>query len=545
MNKIVKNLKRKIPFNIDLLYLTKQQLSQLGEVKSKDIYEQNSTVFKKDGLFSTEIFGEVGSPERMERFGYIKTGFEVLHPLIYRHVGKIKSLYTGIIDGKKYAIFDDKINDFVEASKESGKTGLKFFLEYYDKIDFPKGSGSQERLQRIEFLKKYKSDKIVYDFWLVIPAGMRDYIVTESGKKMEDAINALYRKLLTISAVANKFKGYGVEESEYAISVRNKLQEIVNNIYEYIENILDGKEGFIQGKWVKRRLLYGTRNVLTSLPIEVEDFRKPNRPGFNHTVVGLFQYLKAILPIAIHKVRTKFLDNIFTIESYNAYLINKDTLQREIVTLNEKTRSQWITDEGIENIINKLIQDVIKKSPIIINDHYLYLVYDDGKEIIVLNDINNLPSDKDKKYVRPITYAELFYLAIWDVVDKYPGFTTRYPITGYGSVYPCKIYLKVTIKGREVTYKGVGTTQPVKLYEYPDFNASFFNSMAVHPTHLSKLGADMDGDKLNVNIVWEEESIEELEHVLNSKSYYVDMTGKINFSASDDISELCMTTFTE
>jgi len=540
-----KGLKPKNPFNIELLYLTKQQLSQLGEVKSKDIYEQNSTTFKKDGLFSTEIFGDVGSIERMERFGYIKTGFEIIHPLIYRHLNKIKTLYTDIIKGTKYAIFDENVKDFVPATTEEGQTGFKFFLKYYNQIEYPKGSGSEQRLERIKFLKSYDSDKIVYDFWLVIPAGMRDYIVTESGKKMEDAINAIYRKLLTISSVANKFKGYGIEDSPYAISVRNKLQEIVNDIYNYIENILDGKEGFIQGKWVKRRLLYGTRNVLTSLPIEVDDFKKPNKPGFNHTVVGLYQFLKAILPKAIHNVRTKFLDNIFSIESYNAYLINKDTLQRELVTLTEKVRSQWITDEGIENTINKLIQDVIKKSPIIINDHYLYLVYDDGKEIIVLNSINDLPPDKDKKYVRPITYAELFYLAVWDLVDKTYGFTTRYPITGYGSVYPCKTYLKVSLRGREVIYKGVGTTQPVKLYEYPNFKTAFFTSMAVHPTHLSKLGADMDGDKLNYNAVWEDESTEELEKTLNSVSYYVDMSGKLNFSASDDISELCMTIFTE
>jgi len=139
---------------------------------------------------------------------------------------------------------------------------------------------------------------------------------------------------------------------------------------------------------------------------------------------------------------------------------------------------------------------ILKSSDIIVDDHYLFLVYDDNKEIIVLRDIDELPEEYDKKYVRPMKYVELFYLSVFDIVDKYPGITTRYPITGFGSVYPCKIYLKVTTKGREVKYKGLFNIEPITIYEYPDFKSAYFNSMAVHPTHLDKLGGDYDGLEL-------------------------------------------------
>jgi hypothetical protein len=475
---------------MELLILNTSMINTIGEVTSKDIFSQNSTTFKTDGLFSTEIFGEIGSPERLVNYGYIDLTLDCIHPLIYRHLSKLKSLYKDIMLGNRQAIFDTSINDFVEVPKQEGETGITFFLKHYDVLTPPQ-TDSNERKELISFIKKYKLKDIKINKYLVIPAGLRDYTKTESGKELEDEINNLYRKTLTIANTAGQFKD-NQDDNPFLNNIKIKLQKSINEIYDYIENILEGKEGYAAGKWAKRRLSYGTRNVLTSYPLKVNNFKDKNRPKATDSVIGIYQYLKAVLPITINKVRSKFLDDIFSLESVNSFLINKKTLEKEIVTLSEKTRSTWLTNDGIESTVNKLKQDSIKSSPIIIDGHYLYLIYDDGETIQVLKDINDLDNTLDKKLVRPMTYVELFYLSIFDNVKNNAAYITRYPITGVGSIYPSTVYLKVSTEGRKVTYVTIHG-EKIEIPDYVNLDKPYFNSMAVHPSHLDRLNGDMDG----------------------------------------------------
>ena len=51
-------------FNIDLLLLNEENTKLFREVKTGAIFETGSKIFHKDGLFSTEIFGPLGSAVR-------------------------------------------------------------------------------------------------------------------------------------------------------------------------------------------------------------------------------------------------------------------------------------------------------------------------------------------------------------------------------------------------------------------------------------------------------------------------------------------------
>ena len=487
--------KPKLPFNLELLMLTPEYLRNLKEVKSKDVYEQNSTVFKSDGLFSTEIFGNVGTPERLEKFGYIDLGVKVFHPLIFRHLINLESYYKGIIEGTQYAIWDEDSQNFIPTSPDEGNTGFAFFVKYYDNIKF-RETDSEIRQKRIEFIKRYNSKQVLLDKWLVIPAGLRERRELENGKVLEDEINNLYRKLLTVSATAKRFK-IDDEDNEYLDSVRYRVQKAVIDVYEYIENILSGKKGFIQGKWAKRALVYGTRNVITAIPIKIKNNHQPNRPRFTDTIIGLYQFSKGILPVVIFQLRSRFLNDVFDISSNKVYLYNKDTFKKELVEISEKTRSQWVTDDGLEDTINKLIYDEIAKSPIEVDNHYMFLVYDDGENIELIEDVDMLPYSYDRKKIRPLTFIEMLYLAIFDIYKKYPGFVTRYPITGLGSVYPTKFYIKTTMNGRTVKFRFKGQSVPVTIYEYPELDDEIYKSMSPSVFRIGRLGADFDGFEKN------------------------------------------------
>jgi len=55
----------------------------------------------------------------------------------------------------------------------------------------------------------------------------------------------------------------------------------------------------------------------------------------------------------------------------------------------------------------------------------------------------------------------------------------------------------------------------------------------------------VDGDKMSANILLEDESIEEINKFLNSWNYYLTPDGKIAYSVSNDISDICFKTLTK
>lgn len=486
-------------FNIDLIIDFDPKTMLLQPIKSLQVFEPSSTVFKRDGLFSLSIFGPLGSAQRNRTLAYIDLNISILHPLVYRHFCNLKSLYLDIMASKAYVKFDTKIKDFVLSKpEEGGQTGYHYFITHMEQIEF-NDNNSEERKHRIQLIKKYgKKDKMITK-WLVLPAGMRDYTVSEDGRPSKDEINDFYTGLI---ATSNMLANSRVAEDNIDLfdAVRFKLQRSVLEIYSYIENMLDGKSKFIQGKWAKRSIAYGTRNVITPSLNDITNLDSKHKVTINHSTLGLYQYLKAIFPITVNKIKGRFLNYIFKPDTPKASLVNKDTLRFEEVDVDIKVRDSWLSSEGINIILNKFILDDTLRSPVKIQDHYALLLYDLDKEIRVIRSNDQITEDMDKSKLRPITYVEMFYIAIYDCVDKYPGFFTRYPVTGLGSIYPSKVYLKTTTKGRLVTvYDGVYEEE---MPEFPILKEEFTKSMSPNFTKLKQLDGDYDGDSIIGNIYW-------------------------------------------
>lgn len=475
-------------FNIDILVLTPDIAARMKEVKSTSIFEPNSQVFNTNGLFSTDIFGPVGSSLRNEVPSYINLKVGVLHPLVFQHIISLKGLYGEIFSGKSKAKFDTVSKDFVlaDGNDKDADTGYTFFLKHMNKIEF-KDTDSNQRYYKLNLIKQYANTAYLLDKYLVLPAGIRDYNVDASGKTSEDEINNIYRKLLTTVSLLNNTV---IDESNLKLMdpTRYKIQLILVEIYEYIKTLLDGKNKFIQGKWAKRAIMHGTRNVITPNPINITNLKAPNKISFNQTVIGTFQYVKSILPITMNKLHTKFIRRIFSNDSDTVDLFNPKTMRAELVTVPTKIRDEWLSTEGLNNIINKLSQDILKTEPIKVNGYYLMLVYDDGKNVSIIMNNEEITSDMKEEFLRPITYIELMYLAVYETMGKYPAFLTRYPVAGLGGIYPTFLYVKTTIIGRTVNVTFEGETSVV--YEYPRLDHEFVNSVSPHPTHLARLGAD-------------------------------------------------------
>lgn len=530
-----------LPFNISLLVLSDQDVRTIRPVKVLDIFDGMSKNFHRDGLFSVETFGKVGEERRNRLFSYIDMRISVFHPVVYKALCDLKGLYEEIMAGKAYAVFDEVTKDFVRSDLSTGQTGYNFFVENFQKLQFEKRP-STKREFNIKLIEKYRKNCML-DKLVVMPAGIRDYTVDENNKPSEDEINGMYRKVLNICSFV---EGIDVKANiEYLDSARFNLQLEIMKIYNYIKDLMEGKSKLVLGKWASRKVFNSTRNVITSYIPDTKELHSEKTVGTNQTVVGLYQYMRMILPLAVKHIRDTYLSDVFVGPNSPALLVNKKTLRRESVHLDPEYYDEWMTYEGLEKVMARFGEENLRHEPLEIEDYYIGLLYDDGVHYKFIQDIEDVPENLDKKHVRAITYAELLYLSVYKDSSEIPCFVTRYPITGYGSVYPSYVYLKTTVKSQKRIELGENWEPTGDIaFEFPIYKEQFYNSMSPSISHLGRLGADYDGDTMSATAVWTDESKAEVHKLLNSRNYYVGINGKMSFSADNDVISLVLASMT-
>jgi hypothetical protein len=483
-----------IPFNINLLELTDDKLFGIRPVTSLDIFDGATKNFSDAGLYSVNIFGKVGDERRNRRFSYIDVKIKILHPIIFRALCKLKIFYSEIIMGKSYATWNEQIKDFEKSSPMDGQTGFHFFMTYWEKIEF-ENRPSISREQNITLINKFRSKSTLSKI-IVMPAGLRDFEITGDGRQSEDEINDFYKKLLSLS---NSISEAALNNNiELLNNIRISIQVTFNDIYNYIENMIQGKKKLLMGKWASRKVFNTTRNVITSVRVNSDELNSRGNVGTNDTIVGLYQFIKSTMPISRFNLKNGFLSKVFFSPNAEIALVNKETLKKEMVKVKPNYYDAWMTDEGLEKVMTSFKEVGVRHKPLEINGYYLGLIYK-GKDNTykIIQDINELPDNRSKEDVFPMTFCELIYLSVYKTAGKYPAFVTRYPITGKDSIYPSYVYLKPTVNceiRKELDDNWEVMSEENTAFQFPITGDSFVESMSPSSTHLSGLGADFDGD---------------------------------------------------
>jgi hypothetical protein len=221
---------------------------------------------------------------------------EILSPVIALTLFELKQLYREVMSGTRWAIWDDEQKDFFPASPtdKGAGTGYNFFIQKWQQIA-PKKTESLIRQQSIELIEKFR-DIAVSKYVIVLPAGLRDLEVGNTGRETENEINPLYRKLISASRLVPTI---GTKNPELLDSTRWNLQRTFIEIYKYLFDLLEGKHGFLRGKWAARKIFNGTRNVIGSMDASSAVMGREDAIKPTDTVIGLFQGLKSLLPVAI------------------------------------------------------------------------------------------------------------------------------------------------------------------------------------------------------------------------------------------------------
>ena len=530
-------MSKKEPLNIKILKINDGPFTDLKKIDSLRIFEKGgSQNFEKRGLFSTEVFGRVGSEDRQTRMGVVDLKINLIHPIAYRAINELNKLYADIINGNVYVKFNEETKNFDYSTPDEGGRGYEYFMKYFKSIDWGKND-SQHRNKKIEILEKFSMDQLIFKNFPVLPAGLRDYTVKD-GKPSEDEINDFYRSILRKASILDNYNLKSSAEAHALDPLRSSMQKTVMDIFGYLETLIYGKTKLIAGKYAKRSIMEGTMNVATPSTSYITDTNSEYKVSYNDTVLGMYQFLKMIMPFFTYAIKTRFLNNIFEQYTNNAKLINPKTLKTEIVAVSNNTRNKWLTRDGLNDILNKLFNKNIMESPVILEGYYLCLLYKKDDIVSVIFNTDILPDNIKEKDLYPITYAELFYLSIQKeaMEKKFPTFVSRYPTAGQGGVYPSRVYLRTTVVSK--TIKLVEDLHMPenysKVYEYPSIGEAYYNTMSAHGTHIARMGMDFDGDKATATAVLTKESIEEIDNLLSSSSYYLDNKNKLAYSAFDN-----------
>lgn len=483
------------PFNIKLLKLTEKHTQYMTPITVPDIIQPATKNLHPQGLYSTEIFGRVGSQERKKTFSYINLKVDVMQPVFFKYLIKARKFFEGVISGKVNAVWDDEKKTFrepEEGEEEFIDTGYHFFTSHLQELELP-ATGSVKRDVLIA-LKNQGGDKLLIDKLVVLPAGLRDVRLSDTGyPEDEDEVNSYYWGIFNLANGVNP--GVYKNHPKSLDNLRYRIQIKINELYDYLFDVsIGGKKKFAMGKWAARNLDHGTRNVLTTLINNTTTLGGDTMVKPNETVVGLYQFLKATGPLSIHHIKNcEIVSTAFPGQDLPAKLVSQNTLQSRNVNLDISFYDKFTSKEGIEKLIKRYSMEELRHQPIIVKDCYLALIYKDQESFMILYDIRDLPDGLDASKVSPITLAEFLYISVYSRASGVPILVTRYPVGAEGGVYPSFCYLTTTVKTsrlkRRDTYTGTIIEGDVAK-AFPINSLKFYDSFSPHTTHLARLGAD-------------------------------------------------------
>lgn len=522
-----------LPFNIEILNISANDVPKNKIVSSLDIVDGASSEPHDEGLFSVLIFGKPGTVERDLTNGYINLKTSIIIPKIYKELIKLKSLYAGIMSGKATAKWDNLEKDFYASNDADSDTGYGFFMTHFDDIVY-KARKSRSRIQRVKLMEDYKG-RTATKFAVVLPAGLRDFTIDASGRASKDEINDLYFRLISISNTVSE----GREENSPALDVaRYQLTLTYLEIYDKLAGVISGKKGQALDKMGGRKVDYGTRNVLTAVDNSRKHLFSDNAVTSNTTAVGLWQAMKGLNPISKYLLATSYLPKAITQGDGTALLVNKKTLIPEFVELDDDSRNTWASGEGLNSVLNRYEVKTERHNPVEVMDHWLLLVYQTEEHFKVFNDIRELPNGFDKTKVRPITLIELLYLSGYRKWNTYVIYTTRYPSTGIESTFPTYLYVKTTVTGKRLKELGEDWKELGEEFvavEYPTIlESGHHDSQSPPSSRLKDMGGDFDGDTGSGTIVFTNKSLEEAYRFLSTKDAWTTLDNKLRASSGYD-----------
>jgi len=240
-------------------------------ISDNKLLEIHDTISFRDGkptptgLYSEIIFGSTKS-DGFNKYAYINLGTVIIHPLIYKNLKRIKSIFLNVcLDEKHKQHKKAVIRDGYLEESENGDFGITWLSENWSKINLEHYKNGKND----KFIDKVIKSNIFIDKFLVIPTNYRQYSY-ERGQLNEDDITGRYKQILIYnnnSANLNAFKNSYIDAViDISGGKTLTIQKIVNEIYDTFISMEDGKKGIYRSKVIDKRIDNITRLVANAQP---------------------------------------------------------------------------------------------------------------------------------------------------------------------------------------------------------------------------------------------------------------------------------------
>jgi len=329
--------------------------------KNKILEVKNSRVEGKggrldpEGLYSEEIFGRMGHTNRKKTFGYINLHTKVIHPEIFSIVAGLSPVIASCLRGKKKFFLNQ--DGVLEESPDGayGISGVKEFIDIYDKIDLKK-TAQKTHPDSVKFLTKNR-ELIFIDKLLCLPAGVRDIQQSKMTNKIlvtSSEINTMYEDLLRSTSMVDE-NTLEFLDAETIKNIVYSIQKKCCDINEWIRSRLKGKGGILRSGLLRKTIDYSGGFNITGDPTVPLGYVKLPLPAV----------LKFYEPFTIYQIlKNPFNEDLKRLiqEFLNIDTLTEQDIKKFLTAINDQ--HEILTPE-LRDELYRLAQDIVEDKYII------------------------------------------------------------------------------------------------------------------------------------------------------------------------------------
>lgn len=490
------------------------ELNHLQEITSPVIF-QRGDVPHPNGLVSNEIFG-ITTKSRKETFAYIDLHGYFLNPHIYKSIKRSFSYINQLIDGSANFSLD---KDGYLVKDENGDTGLEFLYNNWEKIKWKYSDKDGIRNERLDLITKTPKNIIFTKYVIVIPAFYRDVTISSSGGETSD-LNKMYAKIIRLAKTINDQYLFGLQFDLTNSAIQNTMVDI----YDYFKHKIEKKQGLIRKYLMGRNVDYCTRTVITA-PTFHANKADQMMINFRYAGIPISQICSLCFPFVMQWLNKFFERELF--DNKYSKILYDPTTDTSAGTVELDSPETVFTEKYLKKMVDTYIKDPESRFNKIEvptkSNKKLYLTFT-GMRIDPTN-----TSEISGTAFRPMTWTDILYMACYDVTKDKHCLVTRYPLLDEFGIFICKIRVLSTTDTVPMSFNN-------KLYKYyPNIDFSiphermatkFIDSVQFSNSYLPGLDGDYDGDQTTIKILFTQEANEECENYMNSKSYFINASGK-------------------
>lgn len=491
-------------------------LNELREITSAILFQRGDTPHP-GGLISNDIFG-ITVKSRKKTFAYIDLNGYYIHPHIYKVMKRFFKNIENLLRGTEFFEIDEN-GHLIKSDEINGQTGIKFLYDNWEKIKW-KDSDSSMRKERINLVTKHPKDVVFVSKWVVIPAFYRDIFSNEKGAGETNDLNNHYVKLIRLAKmVDNNAFDFGF------YSTQANIQDTLVDIYDNFKMKMESKYGLLRKYLMGKNTDYANRSVI-SAPNFHANTPEEMSASFGNINVPVAQVCSLCFPFMISWVKNFFEREVFD-SKFQKMIYNPVTDEVESITSLKDSEIMY-SEKNLKKRMDMFISDPGSRfDPIevpVTGNVKKYLAFT-GKRFDTTNksEISNISS-------RKMTWMDLFYLAAVDVIKDKHCLVTRYPLLDSFGILMGKVQVISTLQTQVVNINGViYNNYPLVKTDLPRHKIAtmFIDSVQFSNSCLPGLDGDYDGDQITLKILWSMEANAEIIDQMNSKSYYLTVSGNL------------------